>query len=185
MECTYTEDDNIKNHNMICGVYSLFTLRSFFENGIVDHDQHLKNLKLAASCEINKLINHSVDFSHLIRFQSSCGYSDIKTVSVNPLSKCIEYEKIFDDEKDIINPYAILFRKHCNYFTILIARKEGNIIYSIRDCHVKDNYDIIGFKAIKEHLNNVYKFNTNSSCINYVVVYGGIHILLSHNRNLL
>lgn len=189
---SYTKVGNFGNQRSACSLFSLITAFRFMQDGIVDKKRHLQNLDQAVANFVARGMSRSIDFAELLQLQATYSDGDVNGTSVEMIAANIMgYEHIFRDEDAVVERYAVIFLKNYNYFTVLVSRQNDSIVYSVRDCHMKEQYNVVGFEAIKEYLNRVYQFDhkpdlggysdpdiENLSNIEFMVVDGQINISL-------
>jgi len=157
---SYTKVGNFGSQRSACSLFSLITAFRFMQDGIVSKKRHLQNIDQAVANFVSRGMSRSIDFAELLQLQATYSDNNVNGTSVEMIAANIMgYEHIFRDEDAVIDRYAIIFLKNYNYFTVLVSRNGDQVVYSVRDCHMKEQYDIVGFENIKGYLNRVYQFD--------------------------
>jgi sucrose-6-phosphate hydrolase SacC (GH32 family) len=123
------------------------------QTGDTSKEQHEKNLDAAVqSYQTNPTLPKYMGFEDLATFCSLLK----NTVATTPeLVK--EYGYDFFLKPEYKSRYCTIILKNSN-FLVILADKKKEIVYSLRDCHEKEQYDFTDLNAIKKHLKDKYFF---------------------------
>lgn len=143
-----------------CPFFCVLTAQNFLNNSILDKKQHEGAIYDAVSSYIVANPPKYLGFEELIRYVSVSG-SNIEILATTPelvMTDVIGFNSFFPDLK--VN-YCTIFLKNSNFFCVLVKYGDGNgdVTYAVRDCHQDTQTDFNNFEALKEYLNNTYRFN--------------------------
>lgn len=140
-----------------CPLFGLITCYNFMKNNNIDQQQHEFNLQAAIDNYTNKNIPKYMMFDELLSFTNLNAKNINGTTPGLITENIIGYEHMFDFDNNG-EAYCILLLKGRNFIAILCQNNK----YSLRNCHENTQHDFHDFESLKEHLNNVYQFETQT-----------------------
>lgn len=166
-----------------CPLFALFTAKNFLDNENIGKTQHEINIESA----VDNYISHSelpkyMAFDELVQFTNIITKDQIKCTTPELINLGIlSYEHIFKEPGS--GNYSVVFLKNSNFIVVNVTclfKNDALIeVYSVRDCHEKEQYDFTSREDIIIHLNKTYQFN-ELTVVDGVLIeeYGNIEFLV-------
>ena len=156
-----------------CPFFSIITVNNFLHNRSVTKTAHIQNICFAVLKHIKTKISEQLTFDELIKMEKKEYTNKIGCTTTELLKEeLFSYRELLPESN---KPYAIIFLKNGNFFTIL---HKDNLFY-IRDSHESTQYNSLTYDETVNHLNKVYNFNKIIDIDGYIIPeYSNIEYLI-------
>lgn len=156
---SFINDDNYNyyDESITSGYYALNTVYNFMVTGTITREDHENNLKCAIDETGGDKMYGTIYFERLLSL-TTIDSSKIISTSTNLIQVgIIGYKHIFRD-MTYTKPYAVIFSKNGEYFTVLYKLDVQGNMYHIRDSSNVVQYKFDKLDSLIYHLDVTYGF---------------------------